>query len=167
MTLPSTLIDQNSAPDLDYRFSEIEITLSWFPSHSFKLFLIDGLLNRLLSFCLYHLDSSFLVLLTIILTAPLGAWHRFDLLFAMELHCVIWPWKVSASDKVAALHMQICFAKLPNRKKWSSFSIIIRINKGEDWVSQKKPPESIKRRSLLKCFVRPQGRGGGTPIHCL
>ena len=47
--------------------------------------------HRLLSFCLYHLDSSFLVLLTIILTAPLGAWHRFDLLFAMELHCVIWP----------------------------------------------------------------------------
>ena len=34
---------------------------------------VDGLLNRLLSFCLYHLDSSFLVLLTIILTAPLGA----------------------------------------------------------------------------------------------
>ena len=71
MTLPSTLFDQNSAPDLDYRFSEIEITLSWFPSHSFKLFLIDGLLYRLLSFCLYHLDSSFLVLMTIILTTRL------------------------------------------------------------------------------------------------
>ena len=75
-----------------------------------------GLLNRLLSFCLYHLDSSFLVLLTIILTAPLGAWHRFDLLFAMELHCVIWPWSVSASDKVAKLRMQIFFAKLQNKK---------------------------------------------------
>ena len=110
MTLPSNLFDQNRAPDLDYRFSEIEITLSWFPSHSFKLFLIDGLLNRLLSFWLYHLDSSLLVLLTNILTAPLGAWHQFDLLFAMEIHCVIWPWNVSASDKVAALHMQICFA---------------------------------------------------------
>ena len=147
MTLPSTLIDQNSAPDLDYRFSEIEITLSWFPSHSFKLFLIDGLLNRLLSFCLYHLDSSFLVLLTIILTAPLGAWHRFDLLFAMELHCVIWPWKVSASDKVAALHMQICFAKLPNRKKWSSFSIIIRINKGEDYEFLAVAVQDIRQRN--------------------
>ena len=112
MTLPLTLFHQNSAPDLDYRFSETEITLSWFPSHSFKLFLIDGLLNRLLSFCLYHLDSSFLVLLTIILTAPLGVWHRFDLLFAMEVHCVIWPWNVSASNKVAALHIQICWRRL-------------------------------------------------------
>ena len=147
MTLPSTLFNQNSAPDLDYRFSEIEITLSWFPSHSFKLFLIDGLLNRLLSFCLYHLDSSFLVLLTIILTAPLGAWHRFDFLFAMELHCVIWPWNVSASDKVAALHMQICFAKLPNRKKWSSFSIIIRINKGEDYEFLAVAVQDIRQRN--------------------
>ena len=25
-----------------------------------------------------------------------------------------------------------------------------------------KPPESIKQRSLLKRFVRPRGRGGGT-----
>ena len=75
-----------------------------------------GLLNRLLSFCLYHLVLSFLVLLTIISTAPLGAWHRFDILFVMELLCVIWPWSVSASDEVAALRMQICFAKLQNQK---------------------------------------------------
>ena len=117
------------------------IIVSEFPSHP-----LTNKLNRLLSFCLYHLDSSFLVLLTIILTAPLGAWHRFDLLFAMELHCVIWPWNVSA-DKVAALHMQLCFAKLPNRKKWSSFSIIIRINKGEDYEFLAVAVQDIRQRN--------------------
>ena len=99
-----------------------------------------GLLNRLLSFCLYHLVLFFLVLLTIISTAPLGAWHRFDILFAMELLCVIWPWSVSASDKVAALRylrMQICFAKLQNQK---NMKFIFNNNKNKQrrrlWVSR-------------------------------
>ena len=118
------------------------IIVSEFPSHPltnklswnirvgiFRRPPVDGLLNRLLSFCLYHLDSSFLVLLTIILTAPLGAWHWFDLLFAMELHCVIWPWNVSASDKVVALHMQLCFTKLP--KKQEKMKFIFNKNKNK------------------------------------
>ena len=47
------------------------IIVSEFPSHP-----LTNKLNRLLSFCLYHLDSSFLVLLTIISTSPLD--HRAD-----------------------------------------------------------------------------------------
>ena len=115
----------NSAPILVYRFSQIEITLSWFPC--------SGLLYRLLSICLYHLDSSFLVLLTIISRVLLGVWHRFDLLFAMEIHCTFDP---EVSQLLTMLRHCVCrwfFVKLDNKKIWRSFSKIIWINKGGDY----------------------------------
>ena len=104
----------NSAPDLVYRFGKIKITLSWFPCHGFA---------KSATLCLF-ISSWF------IFNGPTWCMTPIQPLISNGLHCIIWPWSVSASDKVAALRLQIYFLKLQNKKSWSSFSITIRINKG-------------------------------------
>ena len=113
----------NSAPDLDYRFGEIEMTLSWFSCNGFAR-----------STTLYLFISPWFIFLGFI-----DNWPRLvrdtDWTFYLQ-----WNF-IALFDPEASLlptRSRHCVCRFfswnfKTKKKWSSFSIIIRINKGGDY----------------------------------
>ena len=116
----------NSAPDLDYRFGEIEMTLSWFSCNGFAR-----------STTLYLFISPWFIFLGFI-----------DNYFIGPAWCVtpIGPFICNGTSLRYLTLKRLGFRQgrgiasadffretLKQKKKWSSFSIIIRINKGEDY----------------------------------
>ena len=113
----------NSAPDLDYRFGEIKIILSWFSCNGFAR-----------STTLYLFISPWFIFLGFI-----DNWPRLvrdtDWTFYLQ-----WNFIALFDPEASRLltRSRHCVGRFfswnfKTKKKWSSFSIIIRINKGGDY----------------------------------
>ena len=113
----------NSAPDLDYRFGEIEITLSWFSCNGFAR-----------STTLYLFISPWFIFLGFI-----DNWPRLvrdtDWTFYVQWNFIALFDPEASRLPTRSRHCVCRFFSwnFKTKKKWSSFSIIIRINKGEDY----------------------------------
>ena len=113
----------NSAPDLDYRFGEIEITLSWFSCNGFAR-----------STTLYLFISPWFIFLGFI-----DNWPRLvrdtDWTFYLQWNFIALFDPEASRLPTRSRHCVCRFFSwnFKTKKKWSSFSIIIRINKGEDY----------------------------------
>ena len=113
----------NSAPDLDYRFGEIEMTLSWFSCNGFAR-----------STTLYLFISPWLIFLGFI-----DNWPRLvrdtDWTFYLQWNFIALFDPEASRLPTRSRHCVCRFFSwnFKTKKKWSSFSIIIRINKGEDY----------------------------------
>ena len=132
----------NSAPDLDYRFGEIEITLSWFSCNGFAR-----------STTLYLFISPWLIFLGFI-----------DNYFNGPAWCVtpIGPFICNGTSLRYLTLKRLCFRQgrgiasadfcreTLKQKKWSSFSIIIRINKGGDYEFLAIADQDIWQRSYSR-----------------
>ena len=113
----------NSAPDLDYRFGEIEITLSWFSCNGFAR-----------STTLYLFISPWFIFLGFI-----DNWPRLvrdtDWTFYLQWNFIALFDPEASRLPTRSRHCVCRFFSwnFKTKKKWSSFSIIIRINKGGDY----------------------------------
>ena len=113
----------NSAPDLDYRFGEIEMTLSWFSCNGFAR-----------STTLYLFISPWFIFLGFI-----DNWPRLvrdtDWTFYVQWNFIALFDPEASRLPTRSRHCVCRFFSwnFKTKKKWSSFSIIIRINKGEDY----------------------------------
>ena len=113
----------NSAPDLDYRFGEIEITLSWFSCNGFAR-----------STTLYLFISPWFIFLGFI-----DNWPRLvrdtDWTFYVQWNFIALFDPEASRLPTRSRHCVCRFFSwnFKTKKKWSSFSIIIRINKGGDY----------------------------------
>ena len=113
----------NSAPDLDYRFGEIEIILSWFSCNGFGR-----------STTLYLFISPWFIFLGFI-----DNWSRLvrdtDWTFYLQWNFIALFDPEASRLPTRSRHCVCRFFSwnFKTKKKWSSFSIIIRINKGGDY----------------------------------
>ena len=113
----------NSAPDLDYRFGEIEMTLSWFSCNGFAR-----------STTLYLFISPWFIFLGFI-----DNWPRLvrdtDWTFYLQWNFIALFDPEASRLPTRSRHCVCRFFSwnFKTKKKWSSFSIIIRINKGGDY----------------------------------